>query len=273
MIHVNLKYECGHVCCMRLYRVRSCYGQRMLVVFLVGVILGYAVVSRLIARRNLPGNASSLVARVTNRSRTLLIAVVTANRHLQSRVQAVRETWGRVATEAGVAVLFYTGEEPSNVSVGEFPIVHLPGVDDSYPPQKKVFKMLQHAQANYMGNYHWLLRADDDVYVRIEQLVNFLNTIDHQRLIYMGQPGIGKPEDVERLKLYPHEHFCMGGPGVLFSNILLAKLVHHLNYCLQHVVSYNEDVEVGRCVSRQLGVQCTWAYDVRWHQDHTVECR
>lgn len=250
---------------------------RTLIVFLSGVILGYAVVSCLVPSRNLLGDAPGLHTRVTDHSEdhsnTLLIAVVTANQHLQSRVEAVRRTWMRIAAEVGVAVLFYTGEEPSNFSVGDIPIVHLPGVDDTYPPQKKVFKMLQHAHVNYMGNYKWLLRADDDVYIRVKQLVNFLNTIDYQRLIYMGQPGMGKPEDLERLKLYTHEHFCMGGPGVLFSSSLLSKLVYHLDHCLQHVVSYNEDVEVGRCISRQLGVQCTWAYDVRWLQDNSIDDR
>ena len=28
------------------------------------------------------------------------------------------------------------------------------------------------------------------------------------------------------------------------------------------IVSYNEDVEVGRCVSRMLELQCTWAWEV-----------
>ena len=28
------------------------------------------------------------------------------------------------------------------------------------------------------------------------------------------------------------------------------------------VVSYNEDVEVGRCVSKMLQLQCTWAWEV-----------
>ena len=29
------------------------------------------------------------------------------------------------------------------------------------------------------------------------------------------------------------------------------------------VVSYNEDVEVGRCVSKMLNIQCTWSWEVR----------
>jgi len=247
---------------MRLFPTRSGVLRRLLI-FLIGVVLGYAIILRLVVSKNLSQDARRLSARIGNHSSTLLIAVVTAKHHLQSRAKAASETWARVAAEFGINVLFYTGEDSWNFSIGNFTIVSLPGVDDTYPPQKKVFKMLQHAYVNYMHKYRWLLRADDDAYIRVKQLVDFLNTINHQKLIYMGQPGVGKSEDLERLKLYPHEHFCMGGPGVLFSNSLLAKLVHHLEHCLQHVVSYNEDVEVGRCISRELGIQCTWAYDVR----------
>jgi len=198
-----------------------------------------------------------------DRNGTLFIAVVTANKLLQERTEAITTTWAQIALKMGVPVLFFTGEESSQSSVGGFPIIHLPGVDDTYPPQRKVFKMLHYLQKNHMQNYKWLLRADDDLYVRVVELVNFLNTLDHHKELYLGQPGLGKPEDLERLKLYPYEHFCMGGPGVFFSSSLLSSLVEHLDYCLQNVVSYNEDVEIGRCISRQLNIQCTWAYDVR----------
>lgn len=198
-----------------------------------------------------------------DRDGTLLIAVVTANKLLQERVEAITTTWAQIALKIGVPVLFFTGEESSQSSVGGFPIIHLPGVDDTYPPQRKVFKMLDYLQKNHMLNYKWLLRADDDLYVRVEELVNFLNMLDHHKELYMGQPGLGKPEDLERLKLYSYEHFCMGGPGVFFSSSLLSSLVEYLDYCLQNVISYNEDVEIGRCISRQLNIQCTWAYDVR----------
>ena len=116
---------------------------------------------------------------------------------------------------------------------------------------------------NHLDDYNWFLRADDDVYVRTKELVDFLSQLDPSEPLYMGQPGLGKPEDRERLKLFPHECYCMGGPGILYSNGLLRRLGPHLEECLQNVVvSYNEDVEVGRCVSRRVGVQCTWSYQV-----------
>lgn len=56
----------------------------------------------------------------------------------------------------------------------------------------------------------------------------------------------------------------MGGPGVIFSRSALRKLGPHLNDCLNSVVvSYNEDVEVGRCLSKMLHLQCTWSWEVR----------
>lgn len=55
----------------------------------------------------------------------------------------------------------------------------------------------------------------------------------------------------------------MGGPGVIMSRSLLVKLGPHLDECLNNVVvSWNEDLEVGRCIMRRLGVQCTWNYQV-----------
>ena len=82
-------------------------------------------------------------------------------------------------------------------------------------------------------------------------------------MIYMGQPGMGKPQDLERIKLRANEHYCMGGycmggTGVIYSNTLLRRLAPHLDECLAKVViSYNEDLEVGRCISRRLDVQYT----------------
>ena len=109
--------------------------------------------------------------------------------------------------------------------------------------------------------YDW--RSDDDVYVRVPELLQFLSNLDPSEDLYIGSPGMGKKEDLARIKLMEHERYCMGGPGVIFSRSLLKKLVVHLEDCLANVVvSWNEDLELGRCISRRIGVQCTWAYEV-----------
>ena len=188
--------------------------------------------------------------------KTLFIGVVTAEKLLNTRGKAIFETWGKSAP----MITFFSGEGGSQTTL---PVVSLPGVDDTYPPQKKVFRMLKYMHDNYIDEYNWFLRADDDVYIRVPHLIQFLNTLDSNKMVYMGQPGMGKPQDLERIKLRADEHYCMGGTGVIYSNTLLKRLAPHLDECLSDVVvSYNEDLEVGRCISRRLNVQCTWSYEV-----------
>ena len=186
----------------------------------------------------------------------LLVGVVTAQKLLQTRAVAVNRTWGSKAP----SLFFFAAEGAAH---GNLPVIGLPGVDDTYPPQKKVYRMLKYMHDNHLSDYNWFMRADDDIYVRVEHLIQFLSSLDPSKELYIGQPGLGKPEDLQRIKLQPHEHYCMGGPGVIFSRALLEKLGPHLENCLQHeVVSWNEDLEVGRCISRRLGIQCTWNYEV-----------
>ena len=190
----------------------------------------------------------------------LYIGVVTAQNLLSTRAAAVNHTWGQKAPK----LEFFSSLDHADSTLG-LPIVSLDGVDDRYPPQKKVFRMLKYMYDHYINEYNWFMRADDDVYVCVEHLMHFLSKLDPSRILYIGQPGGGKPQDLARIKMKPHEHYCMGGPGVIFSRALLIKLAPHLEDCLEHeVVSWNEDLEVGRCISRRLGVQCTWNYEACW---------
>ncbi len=182
----------------------------------------------------------------------LYIGVVTAQKLLSTRAAAINHTWGEKAPK----LEFFSSVDYADSTLG-LPVVSLDGVDDTYPPQKKVFRMLKYMHDHYINEYNWFMRANDDVYVRVEHLMHFLSELDPSKILY-----IGKPQDLERIKIKPHEHYCMGGPEVIFSRTLLIKLAPHLEACLDEVVSWNEDLEVGRCISRRLGVQCTWNYEV-----------
>ena len=43
-------------------------------------------------------------------------------------------------------------------------------------------------------------------------------------------------------------YYLMGGPGMIFSRQLLVLLRPHIQYCIRHMFSPHEDVEIGRCV-------------------------
>jgi len=190
----------------------------------------------------------------------LFVGVMTANRYLATRAAAVHDTWAR---RVPGRVVFYSSEtsvRPPNAA--DLPLVRLPTVDDSYPPQKKSFLMLQHMWDHYGGAYEWFMRADDDVYVRPDKLAALLRSVDSRKPVFIGQAGRGNQEEFGLLSLEYDENFCMGGPGVIMSRETLARVVPHIKHCLKNLFTTHEDVELGRCVQKYAGVSCTWSYEV-----------
>ena len=141
----------------------------------------------------------------------LYVGVMTAQDYLSTRAVAVYATWGIEVTK----IAFYVGEDcevPKPLSV--LPIERLYGVPDNvYPPQRKVFQMLKHMHDHYIDEFDWFMRADDDVYMRGREIEQLLSQLNPAEKIFLGRSGAGKPEDMARLKLLPHERYCMGGPG------------------------------------------------------------
>ena len=190
----------------------------------------------------------------------VFVGVMTASKYLDSRAKAVYETWGK---ELPGKIAFFSSESsvvPGNCP--DLPLVPLPRVDDTYPPQKKSFMMLQYMWNNYGDRFEWFLRADDDVYVRTDRLEKLLRSVNSNRAMYIGQAGRGNSEEFGLLSLEYDENFCMGGPGVILSRETLRRIVPHVKYCLRHLYTTHEDVELGRCVQKYAGIPCTWSYEV-----------
>ncbi|XP_003704206.1 chondroitin sulfate synthase [Megachile rotundata] len=194
-------------------------------------------------------------------SSLVFVGVMTASKYLDSRAKAVYETWGK---ELPGKIAFFSSE--SSVvpeSCPDLPLVPLPRVDDTYPPQKKSFMMLQYMWNNYGDRFEWFLRADDDVYVRTDRLEKLLRSVNSKRAMYIGQAGRGNSEEFGLLSLEYDENFCMGGPGVILSRETLRRIVPHIKYCLRHLYTTHEDVELGRCVQKYAGIPCTWSYEMQ----------
>ncbi|KAF7250591.1 Chondroitin sulfate synthase 3 [Varanus komodoensis] len=192
----------------------------------------------------------------------LYVGVMTAQKYLGSRALAVQRTWAR-SISGRVEFFSSQGSVPPPALQGEqpLPVVALPGVDDSYPPQKKSFMMLKYMHDHYLDTYEWFMRADDDVYIKGEKLEEFLRSLNSSKPLYLGQTGLGNIEELGKLGLEPGENFCMGGPGMIFSREVLRRMVPHIGECLREMYTTHEDVEVGRCVRRFGGTQCVWSYE------------
>ncbi|XP_005990195.1 chondroitin sulfate synthase 1 [Latimeria chalumnae] len=188
----------------------------------------------------------------------LYVGVMTAQKYLGNRAVAAYKTWGQ--TIPGKVEFFSSEGSDTNTPI---PVVALQGVDDSYPPQKKSFMMLKYMHDHYLDQYEWFMRADDDVYIKSTKLESFLRSLNSSELLFLGQTGLGSLQEMGKLALESGENFCMGGPGVIMSREVLRKMVPHIRECLQQMYTTHEDVEVGRCVRRFVGIQCVWSYEMQ----------
>ncbi|CAG0884079.1 unnamed protein product [Darwinula stevensoni] len=194
----------------------------------------------------------------------VLIGVMTTEAFLRTRVVAAWNTWAQeVPSFASGEVVFFTSGRSDLSGLEGLPVVALPGVDDSYPPQKKSFVMLKYMHDRRLRDFEWFMRLDDDTYVRAEKLAAFLRSVNSSLPHFIGQTGQGNKEEFGRLGLDYDENFCMGGPGIIFSGKTLELVAPHVKDCLGNLLSTHEDVELGRCVLRFANVSCTWAYEVR----------
>jgi chondroitin sulfate synthase len=187
----------------------------------------------------------------------VIIGVMTAKKYLDTRAKAIYDTW---APHIPGKLFFFTSE--NSESVYPIPFVSLPGVDDSYPPQKKSFLMFKFMHDNYLDKFEWFMRVDDDVYLKPDRIEQFLRSINSSQRQFIGQPGTGNKEEFGLLSLEADENFCMGGPGIMMTKATLKLFTPHIKYCLKNLYSTHEDVEVGRCVRRFAGIPCTWSYEV-----------
>ncbi|XP_050448257.1 chondroitin sulfate synthase 1 [Cataglyphis hispanica] len=273
----------GEVTYHPVMRKRRGLGSAFLGLF-VGLILGFLILSYRLTVSNkqqqftiwtsMPGLRSPPKASVRNMPRLkdderinssttslLFVGVMTAQKYLDTRAKAVYESWGK---ELPGKIAFFSSESstvPENCP--DLPLVPLPRVDDTYPPQKKSFMMLEYMWNNFGDRFEWFLRADDDVYVRTDRLEKLLRSVDSRRAMYIGQAGRGNSEEFGLLSLEYDENFCMGGPGVVLSRETLGRIVPHIKYCLRHLYTTHEDVELGRCVKKYAGIPCTWSYEMQ----------
>lgn len=120
---------------------------------------------------------------------------MTAEQYLRTRAKVVWNTWGQ---EVPGRMLIFSSE---NSTSEEIPLVALPGIDDSYPPQKKSFTMLKYMHDNFIDQFEWFMRADDDLYVRNDKLEELLRAIDSKKPLFIGQTGRGTKEERGHLSL------------------------------------------------------------------------
>lgn len=188
----------------------------------------------------------------------VLIGIMTADQYIDTRARAIYDTWAQAVSGK---VLFFVGS--ASTYSGDLPVVRLPDVpQEDYPPQKKAFKMLEYMYDNYVDEYEWFFRADDDVYIKGDKIESLLRSINSSQPWYIGQSGEGRSHEQGKLGLIEDMPYCIGGPGVMISHVALAQLGPNIPSCMKSVTTKHEDTELGRCMQRTVGIGCSSAYEV-----------
>ena len=197
----------------------------------------------------------------------VLAAIFTSSDRI-NRSSVAYDTWGLDVSEVVMFIGNDTAMRPNGL-----PLVTLSDVSDQVQTgrPRKLFRALSYLHQHYSERYQWFMLVSGEVYVHGRELEKFLSSLNSSSKLYIGHSASGRAKDSQRLKLLPHEQYCMGGPGMVLSQAALAALYPYLDECLKAVEKhnmdpsqplwYNEDVELGRCISRNIGVQCSTDID------------
>jgi len=166
-----------------------------------------------------------------------LIAVVTAPQHEDAR-NAIRNTWGRLTREQSdkIDVRFFVGLLPPGIpkadsierSLKRADVVRLTDFTEHY------FNLTAKAKGifDWAHTHHYasLMKVDDDSFVRVEMLLNFISSHKSQMdNIYAGHINRAEYGECEVHKnteskwymydQYPHDNFpdFADGPGILLG--------------------------------------------------------
>ena len=180
------------------------------------------------------------------------------------------DTWGQDVPQ----ILFFISEtcnltEPESIGL---PLVKLSVADGLYDSAvQKSFSIIQYLHKNYQDAFHWFVLVGTQTFVWARRMGDVLQRFDSSAKVYLGWAAKGRPEDAEFLQLLPNENYCLGAPGVVFSSAALRALGQELPFCVKSLVRHNEeednlwtnwDVEIGRCVYRRVGIQCSQSAEV-----------
>ncbi|CAH0390006.1 unnamed protein product [Bemisia tabaci] len=175
----------------------------------------------------------------------VLCWVLTNPKNHKVKAQHVKATWGRRCN----TLLFISSEKDDSlptvkIDVGE-------GRNKLWGKTKGAFKYIfQH----YKDQYDWVIKADDDTYVILENLRYLLTAYNANEPLYLGC----------RFKPFVKQGYMSGGAGYVLSKVAVEKFVKEgilspSKLCRQDDGGA-EDVEIGICLEN-LGVKAVDSRD------------
>ena len=164
----------------------------------------------------------------------ILCWVMTYPPNFEKKIPAVKSTWGKRCNK-----LYFMSTE-ANESLGIIDLNVTEGRNYLWGKTKAAFKYIYD---NDQEEYDWVLKADDDTYVIIENLRYMLSYYNKNTPIYFGC----------KFKKYVNQGYMSGGGGYVLSREAVKKFVEEAipdpTKC-KFQPTGAEDVEVGKCLQK-----------------------
>lgn len=132
----------------------------------------------------------------------------------------INETWRPTAEAMGVKVLFFFGEDETDLIGDNY--IYLPNVKNDYDSAAyKQYLGFKYIYENY--NAEFIYTCGTDTFINIKNLLSYINTLEYGKKLYIG--GHGTTRQVGDKCVYFH---C-GGAGTIITNKILEELYPQLD--------------------------------------------
>lgn len=138
----------------------------------------------------------------------------------KKEILKINETWGKRCEEKGVKLLFFLGEEKTEL-IDNNKYIYLENVKNDY--LSATFKQnlgLKYIYENYQTEYIHI--CGTDTYINIDKLLIYLYQFDSNEKLYIGGDGMYRYIGNENL------YFHNGGSGFIISYSILYELYPYL---------------------------------------------
>jgi glycoprotein-N-acetylgalactosamine 3-beta-galactosyltransferase len=180
----------------------------------------------------------------------IFCGIFTTARHHDTKVRAIRDTWGKKCT---FFLVFSTADDLT------IPAIHLPHIGDEmynnmWQKSRSIWKYIHE---HYRHAFDWFLLGGDDMFYIMENLVSFLRSdvvqAEHRSPSSSGV-YIGRRLRLPRSEEKGHAvYFNTGGPGYLLNNKAVGvfnSIIDH-ERCFPLVLKYAEDALLAGCLMRE----------------------
>lgn len=183
--------------------------------------------------------------------------MLTNQSHLETRGHAVYETWGhrcgrfifvtRLNSSRSYTIF---DDESAQLEEGQLPIQYIPTLpEENYQNlPEKVRQTLLFCSSHY-PDYDWYLKADDDTFVIIENLLRFLISTINKNARRSDSVRHGSKSLLYGYR-FREDHYVSGGGGYVLTRqaveLFSSHMTNPLNY--SRCQSTMEDMMVGLCL-------------------------